>query len=63
MVDKYNNIVGKFIRGPISMNQLLEFTKYGVNAVRIFLYIRMQEGILVSSKELKTERTCLDCAG
>ncbi len=53
MVDKYNNIVGKFIRGPISMNQLLEFTKYGVNAVRIFLYIRMQEGILVSNKELK----------
>ena len=35
------------------MNQLLEFTKYGVNAVIIFLYIRMQESILVSSKELK----------
>jgi len=53
MPDKYNSIIGKFIRGPISMNQLLEFTKHGVNAVRIFLYIRMQEGKLVSSGELK----------
>ena len=35
------------------MNQLLEFTKHGVNAVRIFLYIRMQEGKLVCKKELK----------
>ncbi|HAI42266.1 MAG TPA: hypothetical protein DCM40_31215 [Maribacter sp.] len=43
---------GKFIRGPISVNQLLEFSKYGVNAVRIFLYIRMQEGIMVSRGEL-----------
>ena len=31
MVDKYNSIVGKFIRGPLSNNQILEFTKYGVN--------------------------------
>ena len=53
MVDKYNSIVGKFIRGPLSNHQILEFTKYGVNAVRIFLYIRMQEGKLVSKKELK----------
>ena len=53
MVDKYNSIVGKFIRGPLSNNQILEFTKYGVNAVRIFLYIRMQEGKLVSSGDLK----------
>ena len=43
--------IQKFIRGPISLNQLLEFSKFGVNAVRIFLYIRMQEGILVT-KEL-----------
>ena len=35
MTDKYNSIIGKFIRGPISMNQLLEFTKHGVNADRI----------------------------
>ena len=53
MVDKYNSIVGKFIRGPLSNNQILEFTKYGVNAVRIYLYIRMQEGKLVSEGELK----------
>jgi phosphoribosylanthranilate isomerase len=53
MVDKYNSIVGKFIRGPLSNNQILEFTKYGVNAVRIYLYIRMQEGKLVSSGDLK----------
>ena len=53
MVDKYNSIVGKFIRGPMSNNQILEFTKYGVNAVRIYLYIRMQEGKLVSEGELK----------
>ena len=52
MVDKYNSIVGKFLRGHLSNNQILEFTKYGVNAVRIFLYIRMQEGKLVSKKEL-----------
>ena len=52
MVDKYNSILGKFIRGPLSNNQILEFTKYGVNAVRIFLYIRMQEGKLVSAGEL-----------
>ena len=51
--DKYNSIVGKFVRGPISMNQILEFTKHGVNAVRIYLYIRMQEGKLVSENKLK----------
>ena len=34
------------------MNQLLEFSKYGVNAIRIFWYIRMQEGKLVSAGEL-----------
>lgn len=38
----------KFIRGPISLHQLFEFSKYGINAVRIFMYIRMQEGKLVS---------------
>ena len=48
----YNFISGKFIRGPISLNQLLEFSKFGINAVRIFLYIRMQEGILVSQQLL-----------
>jgi|TARA_R100000781_G_scaffold105524_1_gene69359 hypothetical protein len=48
----------KFIRGPISLNQILEFSKYGVNAVRILLYIRMQEGIMVSRSELpKNEHT------
>jgi hypothetical protein len=48
----------KFIRGPISLNQILEFSKYGVNAVRILLYIRMQEGIMVSRSELsKHEHT------
>jgi len=41
-----------FVRGPISVNQLLEFSKYGVNAARIFWYIRMQEGKLVSAGEL-----------
>ena len=50
--------VSKFIRGPISLNQILEFSKYGVNAVRILLYIRMQEGIMVSRSELpKNEHT------
>ena len=42
-----------FIRGPFSMNQILEFSKYGINAIRIFLYIRYQEGKLVSAGELK----------
>ena len=52
------SIDGKFIRGPISLNQVLEFSKYGVNAVRLYVYIRMQEGILVSRKELsKNEHT------
>ena len=50
--------VSKFIRGPISLNQILEFSKYGVNAVRILMYIRMQEGILVSRSLLpKNEHT------
>ena len=50
--------VSKFIRGPISLNQILEFSKYGVNAVRILMYIRMQEGIMVSRSELpKNEHT------
>ena len=62
MVDKYNSIVGKFIRGPLSNNQILEFTKYGVNAVRIYLYIRMQEGKLVSKWRSKTERAYVDRA-
>jgi len=44
----YNFIQGKFIRGPISLHQLLQFSKHGINAVRIFMYIRMQEGILLS---------------
>jgi len=42
-----------YVRGPISVNQLLEFGKYGVNAMRIFWYIRMQEGKLVSAGILK----------
>ena len=54
----YNFVKGNFIRGPISLNQLLEFSKFGVNAVRIFLYIRMQEGVLVSEQLLdKNEHT------
>ena len=54
----YNFVKGNFIRGPISLHQLLEFSKFGVNAVRIFLYIRMQEGILVSQQLLdKQEHT------
>jgi len=56
MPDKYNSIIGKFIRGPISMNQLLEFSKHGINAVRIFCYIRMQEGKLVSREELNPKQ-------
>ena len=43
---------GKFIQGPISLNQILEFSRYGVNAVRLYIYIRMQEGILISQKLL-----------
>ena len=31
----------------------IEFPKHGVNAVIIFLYIRMQEGKLISVGELK----------
>ena len=42
-----------FVRGPISMNQILEFGKYGINAIRIFLYIRYHEGKLVSEGFLK----------
>ena len=52
----YNNIAGKFIRGPISLNQLNEFLKYGVNAARIFCYIRMQEGKLVSEGLLESKK-------
>jgi hypothetical protein len=43
---------GLFIGGPISMNQAIEFGKYGINAVKIFWYIRWQEGIMVSRKQL-----------
>ena len=39
---------GKFIRGPISLYQLNEFIKCGVNAVRIFAFIRHKEGKLYS---------------
>jgi hypothetical protein len=46
----YNFLQGKFIRGPISLHQFLEFSKHGINAVRILMYIRMQEGILLSKK-------------
>ena len=53
--DKYNSLVGKFTRGPLSNNQIIEFCKYGVNAIRIFLYIRMQEGKLVSKGYLKSK--------
>ena len=42
-----------FVRGPLSVNQILEFSKYGINAIRIFLYIRMQEGKLVSEGLLR----------
>ena len=49
----YNPVDGKFIRGPISLNQLNEFCKYGINAVRIYCYIRMQEGKLVSKRLLQ----------
>ena len=56
----YNFLQGKFIRGPISLHQLLEFSKHGINAVRIFMYIRMQEGILLSKKMIdKDEHICI----
>ena len=45
-----------FVRGPISMYQFFEFAKYGVNAARIFMYIRMQEGRLVSKKLLEPKQ-------
>jgi len=47
---------GKFIQGPISLNQFLEFSRYGVNAVRLYYYIRMQEGILVSQGLLERDQ-------
>ena len=49
----YNPVDGKFVRGPISLNQLNEFCRYGINAVRIYCYIRMQEGKLVSKRLLQ----------
>jgi len=42
-----------FIKAPISVHQLCKFSKYGVSAVRIFWYIRLQEGKLVSEGLLK----------
>ena len=50
---KYFEKKNKFIRGPLDIYQVNEFLKFGVNSARIFLYIRMREGQLVSAKELK----------
>tara|TARA_R100001369_G_scaffold91764_1_gene134101 strand:+ start:1638 stop:1976 length:339 start_codon:yes stop_codon:yes gene_type:complete len=51
--ERYLNKRNKFIRGPLDIYQINRFLEYGVNAVRIFLYIRMREGQLVSANELK----------
>ena len=56
MFSIYNIAEQKFIRVPISLHQLLEFSKFGINAVRIFLYIRMQEGRLVSKGYLSQNK-------
>ena len=48
-LDKKN----RFIRGPLDIYQVNRFLEYGINAARIFLYIRMREGQLVSAGELK----------
>ena len=42
-----------FVRGPISVYQFFAFANYGVNAARIYMYIRMQEGKLFSQGLLK----------
>jgi hypothetical protein len=42
-----------FVRGPVSVYQFFEFSKYGINAARIYMYIRMQEGKLLSQGLLK----------
>ena len=44
-----------FTMGPISINQFSEFSKYGVNALRIFQYIRTKQG-LAGSKWNSFER-------
>jgi len=43
-----NNIT--FTMGPISIHQFNEFSKYGVNALRIFQYIRTQQGLASRDK-------------
>jgi len=53
MLSNNNSHRKLFIRGPISVYQFFEFSKYGINAARIFMYIRMQEGILLSEGMLK----------
>jgi len=50
--EKFYSKRNKFIRGPLDIYQINKFLEHGVNAVRIFLYIRMREGQLVSAKEL-----------
>ena len=39
-----------FTLGPISIHQFNEFSKYGVNALRIFQFIRTQQGLNNRSK-------------
>ena len=39
-----------FTLGPISIHQFCEFSKYGVNALRIFQFIRTQQGLNNRSK-------------
>jgi|TARA_E500000318_G_scaffold63198_1_gene58535 hypothetical protein len=36
---------GVFTMGPISVNQFNAFAKYGVNALRLFQYIRTKQGL------------------
>ena len=53
MLDNVYNLRKLFVRGPVSAYQFFEFSRFGINAVRIFMYIRMQEGELVSQGLLK----------
>ena len=41
----------RFTMGPISIHQFNEFSKYGVNALRIYQYVRTQQGLRSRSKD------------
>ena len=56
MTDKYFDKKNKFIRGPLDLHQINKFANYGINAVRLFLYMRMREGQLHSKGELKSAK-------